>query len=195
MFMMNMIWVGTINKKYYRTSPPGGGVPRHFPLPSDLWINLQRDSLHVHDEYDLSSWQLVFYYYLSVVLHHLDARGELAKVAWHQDYEVITHDQTSNAIANPWSGLPYWYRLLNLKDYIIEEMRDTHIIVLEVLRVGWELIEVLLSLNSTISFNLVHSSYLFLHRSYTHPGLEFLKVLNPPELLLDPNGATGVGKY
>ena len=24
---------GSINKKYYRTSPPGGGVPRIFPYP------------------------------------------------------------------------------------------------------------------------------------------------------------------
>ena len=46
---------GSINKKYYRPSPPGGGVPRNLPLPSALQINLQGDGLHVHDEHDLSS--------------------------------------------------------------------------------------------------------------------------------------------
>ena len=35
-----------------------GGVPRNFPLPSALRINLQGDGLHVHDEYALSSYQL-----------------------------------------------------------------------------------------------------------------------------------------
>ena len=45
---------GIINKKYYRISPPGG-VPRKFPLPSTLRINLQGDDLHDHDEYNLSS--------------------------------------------------------------------------------------------------------------------------------------------
>ena len=35
--------------------PPGGGVPRNFPLPSALRINLQGVGLHVHDAYVLSS--------------------------------------------------------------------------------------------------------------------------------------------
>ena len=32
-----------------------GDIPRILPLPSALWNTLQVDSLHVHDEYDLSS--------------------------------------------------------------------------------------------------------------------------------------------
>ena len=46
---------GSIDKKYYRTSPPGGSAPRNLPLPSALRITLQWDGLHVHDEHDLSS--------------------------------------------------------------------------------------------------------------------------------------------
>ena len=59
------------------TSPPGGGVPRNFPLPSGLQINLQGDGLHIHDEYDLSSYQLDFilFYYRGIVDQIIKATG------------------------------------------------------------------------------------------------------------------------
>ena len=35
-------------RKYYKISPPGGGIPRKILLPSALWITLQWDSSHVY---------------------------------------------------------------------------------------------------------------------------------------------------